>query len=133
MVDSLNLNYFRMKRMYAFLNQHKRLSLFLAISWTIIIFIGCSIPGKELPSISLFDQSDKLIHFIFFAVFFILWSSYYQLSAKNLIFLLIVASAYGFALEFYQLHFVSGRSFDVWDGIADTAGALFALSLVRMK
>jgi len=41
--------------------------------------------------------------------------------------ILILAITYGFSLEFYQMYFVAGRSFDTWDGIADTIGAVSGL------
>jgi VanZ family protein len=116
------LNYFK---------RHTKLTLLLAIFWTIGIFIGCSLPGKELPSISLFDHFDKVVHFTFFTFFFILW--YLAFFSKNKIsfYLLALCAFYGFSIEFYQLHFVAGRSFDVWDGVADTIGGVFGWLLIR--
>ncbi len=111
---------------------NKRLMMVLAIAWTILIFIGCSLPGKDLPAISVFDHFDKVVHFTFFFVFAVLWSAAFptyaqqgKSSALKLWVVMIAFSfAYGFALEFYQINFVPGRSFDVWDGIADGIGGI---------
>ncbi|QLH45871.1 MAG: VanZ family protein [Bacteroidota bacterium] len=54
-------------------------------------------------------------------VFQCLWTAFFRTRGIGLI--LILAIAYGFFLEYYQSHFVKGRSFDVWDGVADTLGA----------
>lgn len=96
----------------------------VALLWTVIIFIGCSLPGKELPKVGLFNNFDKLIHFSFFFVFVWLW---YKSSNASLQKLLIISIIYGLALELYQLKFVSGRSFDIWDAVADTIGAIVAI------
>lgn len=106
---------------------YKKLNLVLAIAWTILIFIGCSMPGKELPKLNLFDQFDKVVHFTFFLVFFVFWNAW-----KNRPSLFILLSIlYGFGIEFYQLHCVAGRSFDVWDGVADSVGALTGYFVFR--
>ncbi|MEZ5045588.1 MAG: VanZ family protein [Chitinophagaceae bacterium] len=111
----------------------KIIFLTLALLWTIIIFIGCSLPGRDMPSVKLFDHFDKVVHFTFFFVFFVLW---YQSSgsffAKSMV-LIFLSFLYGFGLEFYQIHFVQGRSFDVWDGIADTIGAIVGSIFIFFK
>ena len=122
-----------MKRFFTYLSQRPSWTFFLALTWTIIIFIGCSLPGKEIPKLDLFEHIDKVIHFSFFIVFFILWAIRYGVNFKTNLIIFLCAMAYGFGLEFYQLHFVAGRSFDVWDGVADTAGALAGLALVNRK
>ncbi len=105
------------------LSVQKQLTVFLAIVWTILIFVGCTLPGRHFSSVKLFNHADKVIHFVFFFIFFLLWYRYRP--AKWLI--LVLAILYGFGLEFYQANWVKGRSFDVWDGVADTFGAGIAL------
>jgi VanZ family protein len=98
-----------------------KFKLVYAIVWTLIIFIGCSLPGKDLPKLSLFQHTDKLVHFIFFAIFTYLWI-WVKPYKKPII--LAFAIAYGILLECYQLLFVKGRSFDFWDIVADSIGAI---------
>lgn len=105
--------------------------LLAATGWTILIFIGCSMPGRDLPKVSLWEHTDKVVHFTFFFVFYLLWLWYFPKNNRLLWQLIIVSAIYGFALEFYQINFVAGRSFDVWDGVADTVGALVAWLMVR--
>lgn len=122
-----------MRRILAYFEANKKLTFVLAILWTVVIFIGCSMPGRDLPKVGLFDNIDKVVHFLFFALFFIFW---YLISKKTTMSLLIVlglAIMYGFGLEYYQLYCVEGRSFDVWDGVADTLGALAGAGLVRLS
>ncbi|MBL7771413.1 MAG: VanZ family protein [Chitinophagaceae bacterium] len=115
-----------MKRLFQFLKSNHALTGILALAWTVLIFIGCSMPGKELPKLTLFDQFDKVVHFSFFLVFYILWNSWKE---KPWL-IILLAAIYGFAIEYYQLHCVAGRSFDVWDGVADTFGALCGFGLM---
>lgn len=105
--------------------------MLFAIVWTMIILIGCSMPGNELPKVHLFDHVDKVIHFIFFVFFFIFWN-FSPTKYRQQAFVWIVFSfLLGFGIEFYQLNFVKGRSFDIWDGVADTLGALAGWQLIR--
>lgn len=119
------------KRILNFFKLHNNITLLLAIAWTIGIFIGCSLPGKDLPSISLFDHFDKVVHFTFFAIFFILWYLAFFSTNRISFYLIVMCALYGFGIEFYQLHVVAGRSFDVWDGLADTLGGVFGWLLIR--
>ncbi len=99
--------------------------LTLALVWTAIIFIGCSLPGRDLPPITVFDHFDKVVHFVFFFVFAIFWLAAF--GARNMnhyLIVVIMSMIYGFALEYYQINFVSGRSWDVWDAISDTVGGI---------
>ncbi len=102
---------------------------FLAIAWTILIFVGCSLPGRDIPAVSVFDHFDKVVHFTFFFTFAVLWLIVFPLSDvsnRRRSFFIIVALSfiYGFALEWYQINFVSGRAWDVWDGVADGVGGI---------
>lgn len=121
-----------MKYILSLLRTYPKWTLAMAISWTILIFIGCSMPGKELPKLGLFDNFDKLVHFTFFVVFFVLWYMRFSIHTKSALVILTIAIIYGFGIEFYQKHFVAGRSFDVWDGVADTLGALCGWVIVRI-
>lgn len=121
-----------MKKIFIYFQKNKKLSLPLALIWTLIIIIGCSLPGKDLPKIGLFDHFDKVIHFVFFAVFLMLWYFYFNTQKNILLILILISATFGFLIEWYQLHFVEGRSFDIWDGIFDTIGAMCAAWFVHL-
>jgi len=106
--------------------------LILAILWSIGIFIGCSLPGKDIPAVSVFDHFDKLVHFIFFLVFSLLWLSYMGASRFNIYLMIALSFGYGFFLEFYQITFVEGRFWDLWDGVADGVGGILG-SFLTMR
>lgn len=113
-----------MHKLILYMSKNKGFSLILAIVWTLIIFVGCSTPGRDLPSVHLFDQFDKVVHFVFFFFFFILWKFNLLRYQAGSVIIIIFAIIYGFGLEWYQLNFVAGRSFDVWDGVADAVGGV---------
>ena len=120
-----------MNGLYRYFIEHKTVTLSIALFWTVGIFIGCSMPGKDLPSIHLFDRFDKVVHFTFFGVFFVLWFMYFHALKHVAWYVLGMTVLYGFGIEFYQLHCVAGRAFDVWDGLADSVGGLLGWVFVR--
>jgi len=109
-----------------------------AILWALTIFVLSSIPGSSIPNISIFSQ-DKLLHA---AVFFVLAALIYRsLTAQRRwptvarqapLWTLAVASFYGISDEIHQL-FVTGRSSDYRDVIADVVGALAFLALILAR
>jgi VanZ like family len=108
-----------------------------AIIWSVIIFLLLVMPpiniNREKPLE--FSGLDKTIHFLLFGIMVWLWG-YYQKTIssarKNLTLQLfltaIVVSVYGIVMEYVQ-DWV-GRDFDVWDMVADAAGAITAFFLL---
>ena len=97
-------------------------SKYTAIFWTVLIFILCTIPSKNLPPI---QPNDKISHFIAFAGFTFFWffhSSKYWL-------VILIAAVYGIFIEFWQgslpKHF--HRNFDWYDALADGIGGIIGL------
>jgi VanZ family protein len=122
-----------MQKLITYLLAKPKLTLSLAIFWTIGIFWGCSRPGKDLPKLHLFDNIDKVIHFVFFFVFALLWAMVLFSKKNNVLISIVVAIFYGVFIELYQKYFVAGRSFDVWDIVADAIGAISILLIMHKK
>lgn len=108
-----------------------------AIIWSVIIFLLLVIPPVHINQKKPLEFSglDKTIHFLLFGIMVWLWGYYMKTissTRKNLILQLllitIVVSVYGIVMEFVQ-DWV-GRDFDVWDMVADTAGAITAFFLL---
>jgi VanZ family protein len=112
----------------------KAVKLFLAIGWLLFISVLFFLPGSDLPKDSWFDripQFDKLVHAGFF--FVLLWFWNWCLNQRRVVWmLLLIAVGYGLLVEFIQLYFVSGRSFDLLDWAADSAGAVGSTLLWRV-
>ena len=105
------------------------------IAWFIIVLILICLPGKELPGKSWLDELyvDKWVHVIMFAGIFIGFAWPYRglsispsVKKSYYIRLMLATIIWGLATEFIQKFFISGRSFDLFDWLADSAGAVGA-------
>ncbi len=97
-------------------------SKYTAIFWTVLIFVLCTIPSKNLPDN---QPNDKVSHFIAFAGFTFFWLFH---SPKYWL-IILLAVVYGVLIEFCQAilpeHF--HRSFDWYDAVADGIGGIIGL------
>jgi VanZ family protein len=105
--------------------------------WAAFILFLCLIPGKDLPSVSIFE-ADKIGHFGVYLVLSMLmfygWkrqAAFPSLHQNVFIKILIITSVYGFAVEIMQELFTADRHFDILDAIANSGGAV-AGSLISM-
>jgi VanZ family protein len=106
-----------------------------AILWASAIFVFSSIPSESIPNISIFSH-DKLLHAtVFFVLAFLLHRSLSRqkrfpgLSRHAKLWTLVGASLYGVSDEIHQLY-VTGRSGDFRDAIADAAGAVLLVLIL---
>ena len=109
-----------------------RLAWTLTAAWACLIFVLSSIPGRNLPRIELMTH-DKLLHATVYSVLgglcFLALRATVPIGTGRLIALaVLLAALYGLSDEFHQL-FVPGRSADLRDAAADTAGALVGASI----
>ncbi|MBO9729120.1 MAG: VanZ family protein [Chitinophaga sp.] len=114
-----------------------------AILWILLILYLCTLPGKDIPTSSFLDKIhfDKFVHFgLFGGIVLLLSLAIYWpkkfISATILVLLVIIAAAYGLAIEYIQKYWVTGRSFDMYDVVADTLGAIagvWAFHIVRRR
>lgn len=94
------------------------------MAWTLLIFILCLLPGDELPDVQI-PLADKWAHVILFGVFSFLWLC--AVPTRNLSFLLILFTItvfLGWLVEYIQGHFVTGRTQDNMDTLADSIGGI---------
>ena len=99
-----------------------------AILWTLLIFILCFIPAREVPDLDI-PMADKWVHFILFGVFSFLWLlSIKEFRPHHLVIVLICSIVLGWLVEYIQgaLTFL-GRSQDNMDTLADGIGGLLGV------
>ena len=99
-----------------------------AILWTLLIFILCFIPAREVPDLDI-PLADKWVHFILFGVFSFLWLlSIKEFRLQHLVIVLICSIVLGWLVEYIQgaLTFL-GRSQDNMDTLADGIGGLLGV------
>lgn len=99
------------------------------ILWAAVIFASSSIPGRNIPKISI-PNADKIAHFLIFMVFCALtdraikFQDRFPLLAKHhLVFSVLITITYGVIDEGHQL-FVPNRDASLNDLAADGIGAL---------
>jgi VanZ family protein len=116
----------------------------IPLGWTAFTIILLCLPGSAIPSEGVFatEGIDKVVHFILFGGIVLLWgfNRYFSRSTikwRNIIVLLtLISVGLGIGLEFLQLYCIPNRSFDGYDIIADSAGAITAAFyhiLVKIK
>jgi VanZ family protein len=113
-----------------------------AIAWFLLTFYLLTLPGKKIPDFELFSALyiDKVAHVGMFAVLVSLFVlpfakfQHYNLAGTAL-FVGVASLLYGVAMEFVQLYFIEGRSFEIADIAADGAGSFlpFLVFLFRKK
>lgn len=110
-----------------------------AILWTLFIASSCLLPASAFESFSIKSifQLDKLIHFVLYFVFVLLWAlTQERVSKKSIILLGILSIAYGILIEVLQSAMSLGRAYDVADIVANTIGCVFgvlSITLVRKR
>lgn len=108
-----------------------------AITWSVIVFILLVIPPEALTKERKIEivQLDKIIHFFLFGLMAGLWAYYKKQQQQNQLFtyllIILITAVYGIITEYVQ-HWV-GRDFDVWDMVADAAGAIVFVCWVWYK
>jgi hypothetical protein len=101
----------------------------LAIIWFITITILFFLPGSALPKEGWLNSIhfDKWVHFGFFALLVFLFRFYFPGQLKYNWFILLFASVYGLGVEIIQHNFITSRSFDTGDVVADIVGSIAGL------
>ncbi|NCU05858.1 MAG: VanZ family protein [Chitinophagaceae bacterium] len=111
-----------------------------AIIWSVIVFLLLVMPPVSLNKEKQIEVSglDKVTHFFLFGLLVYLWGYYLKTTSterqklkRNLVIITIASSFYGIAMEYVQ-DWV-GRDFDVWDMVADTAGAVAAFIVLVLE
>jgi len=110
----------------------RRLSLLLALAWMALLFYLSHQPSLETPM--LFSGQDKVLHAAVYALLGLLLLAAQPRQAQGYSrqqvgISVLIASLYGLSDEIHQ-YFIPGRSSEVLDWVADTAGALIAVSLL---
>lgn len=105
----------------------------ILIAWIIIVLFLVSWPFPDMPEITRFDYSDKLVHMILFGVVTFLLSE--SLLSKGFrlnpsaIAGLMGGSAYAGLAEIIQI-FAPGRDCSIYDFFAGTIGSFIALIFI---
>lgn len=105
-----------------------------ATVWTLMILLGSSMPGNEVPSFDLLDFAgiDKIFHFIAYAMMVLLWSIALKSTGKRIGGARVAfygSILFGITMEIAQNAFFESRTFDIMDIIANIMGSIVGLTL----
>ncbi|MBE2185188.1 MAG: VanZ family protein [Rhodothermales bacterium] len=102
----------------------RRLSLVLALGWTLVLLVGMLIPGAGTPEV--FSAHDKITHIGVFFVFALLWALALP-PPRRFARVLLLSIAVAVGTEALQHLLPIGRFGDPFDAAADLIGALVGL------
>lgn len=126
MVDTTNLRFFHFN--------------WPGICWALLILVLSTITPPALHIPDLFDllAPDKIAHFIFYAIFVILFTNGFSKMPSGNLWLrnqfsipLIGGIIYGGLIELYQGYVLSNRTCDYVDFIANCIGSVLGWQLMR--
>lgn len=114
--------------------------LWPGLFWAFFILILCLLPGEDIPTAWWLEliSADKWIHAALFAILTLLLIKGFQQQNKSvslrnnaIVYSVFSGAVYGLALELMQKYFLAGRTFDWFDELANCAGCLIAILLLR--
>jgi VanZ family protein len=111
------------------LNKYK--FLITAIVWTTLVTILSLVTIGDIGSSIPIAGKDKVVHFLFYFVFVIVWYYAKYQNSKPSYYLVIVAIVYGIFMEICQGLFTKNRMPDIFDTLANSAGAILAFVFLK--
>ncbi len=107
-------------------------SFYPSLIWVLIILVGSILPSTNVQNI---EVSDKLVHFVFYAVFsfFLFLLSHNVILGldtliKKWIFVFTIGTIVGLSIECVQYTLISSRSGEWLDILANSIGLVTTLS-----
>ena len=111
-------------------------SFYPSLIWFLIILLGSILPSSNIKEI---EVSDKLIHFVFYAIFsFFLFFLSHNLTLgldtliKKWTFVFTIGTLVGLSIEFIQYTLISSRSGEWIDVLANSIGLITMLSSIYL-
>lgn len=110
-----------------------RFYLGMAVFWTILTLYLSLISARSAAKFNIWDfvGTDKLAHLIFYAIFSFLWSMSMRKRNVKKKYILIFSFSFGVLMEIFQLYLFNGRSFELYDIIANILGSVIGVILFQ--
>ena len=111
-----------------------RLYLGLAIFWTLLTLWLSLIAARKASKFNLWDfvGFDKLAHLTFYAVFIVLWLMAVRAKNINDKFVFFFSISFGVLMEICQFWLFNGRSFELYDILANIVGSIVGVVLFKI-
>ena len=111
-------------------------SFYPSFIWFLIILVGSILPSSNVKEI---EVSDKLLHFVFYAIFsFFLFLLSHKVTLcldtliKKWTFVFTVGTIVGLSIEFIQYTLIPSRSGEWLDILANSVGLITMLSSIYL-
>lgn len=119
-----------MKTFFLYLLENKKKTWILFLIWTTIIFVGCFLPGYDIPDVQI-PFIDKWVHFVFFAGYsFLALCLFKKPNSLQKLLILLSAAVLGLMVELIQgSGLIPGRGFEWNDILADSVGGVIGIIL----
>lgn len=107
-----------------------------ALMWAAVIFALSTGNAVQPPRLTDLLEPDKVAHVGAYGLLglLLLWGTKrtYGLSGYNILFIILLASLYGAAMEWVQWQFYPSRYFEVYDIIANCVGASLSGLVIKI-
>ena len=111
-------------------------SIYPSLIWCLIILVGSILPSSNIQGVEI---SDKLIHFVFYAVFsFFLFLLSHNVNfglntlIKKWTFVITIGTLLGFIIEWIQYALIPSRSGEWIDLLANSIGLITMLIFIYL-
>ena len=102
----------------------------------VILYVGCIVtlsllPPQAFPKLPLFEGFDKVVHFTMYFIFSMLlsWAVKTEQKYMRLFLIMPVTIGWGVFMEIMQFEMHLGRSFDIYDILANSTGVVIGVIL----
>jgi len=111
------------------LTVHQPVRILLVLLYICCIAALSLLPPQDLPKIPLFPGADKIVHFLMYLVFSLLfcWALRTEKHYYRLFFIILATIGWGMLMEFIQLAMHAGRSFSWYDVFANGLGVFVGI------
>lgn len=104
-----------------------------AFGWTLLTLYLSLISARTATKFNIWDFAgfDKLAHLVFYAIFSFLWSMSYRENREHKKFVLFFSVSFGILMEICQFYLFNGRSFELYDILANIIGSFAGVILFK--
>lgn len=111
-----------------------RMYKILAIAWTLLTLYLSLISARSASEFNLLDfvGFDKIAHLSFYTIFSFLWSMSLRETNTGKNFVLFFSVSFGILMEICQFYLFNGRSFELYDILANIIGSFLGVILFKI-
>jgi hypothetical protein len=93
-------------------------------AYALLIIVLSLMPKSGLPHLVLFPNADKVVHLCMYAcfTFLLFWAWPDKFKGSKQLMPFVIIAVWGFSMEILQGILNTGRSFDLWDEVANMLG-----------